>query len=72
MLALQGRWGVYTSQQELDALVASLDTRGVRELALHEARALSCVQPLRAFAQPRALACVSCCVHDPWLLTVHA
>ncbi|KAL4440713.1 hypothetical protein ABPG77_000422 [Micractinium sp. CCAP 211/92] len=34
---LQGRWGSVSTLAELDALVASLDRRGVRELALAEA-----------------------------------
>lgn len=35
---LQGRWGAHSSLAELDALVASLDRRGVRELDLAEVR----------------------------------
>ena len=31
-----GRWGVLRSPQELDRLMASLEKRGVRELALFE------------------------------------
>ena len=39
LLSLQGRWGSLSTLADLDALLASLDRRGVREFALAEVRA---------------------------------
>ena len=36
LLSPQGRWGSLSALADLDALLASLDRRGVRELALAE------------------------------------
>lgn len=36
LLLVQGRWGSVSSLAELDALVGSLDRRGIREMALAE------------------------------------
>ena len=33
---MQGRWGAYSTASELEGLMASLERRGVRELALAE------------------------------------
>lgn len=36
-LAAQGRWGAFSTVQEVEALMDSLDQRGVRELGLYSA-----------------------------------
>ena len=57
--ALQGRWGAYSTAGDIEGLMASLERRGVRELALAEASSVSTAPAHLKFCE------YVCCVWPP-------